>query len=77
MLKCEKSTVERENEIEKNKNNHYPRAHLIVITAVRQFLIFRNEEKLAALLVYFSFIRVATSGFRIIPYSLVVVVVCA
>ena len=50
-------------------------AHIIVIhSVVHQFSLFRNEEKLVALLVYSSFIRVATSGFRIIPYSLVVVV---
>ena len=40
-------------------------------------LVFGNEEKLVALLVYSSVVRVATSRFRIIPYSLVVVVVCA
>ena len=32
----------------------------------------RNEEQLVAPLVYASFIRLATSGFRIIPYSPVV-----
>ena len=36
-----------------------------------------KEEKLVALLVYSSFVPVATSGFRIFPYSLVVVVVFA
>ena len=44
---------------------------------VHQSLLFRNEEKLVALLVYSSFVRVATSGFQINAYSLVVVVVCA
>ena len=44
--------------------------------AVRQTLLFRNEEQPVALLVYSSFIRELTSGFRISPYSLVVVVVC-
>ena len=36
---------------------------------VHQFLLFRNEEKLVA--------RVTTIGFRMIPFSLVVLVVCA
>ena len=49
-------------------------AHIINIHSVlHKSLLFRNEEKLVALLVYSSFIRVATSGFRMIPYSLVVV----
>ena len=47
---------------------------LIIITA-HWCLLFGNEEKLVALLVYSSFVRVATSGFRRFPYSLVVVVV--
>ena len=51
-------------------------AHIIIIhSVVQKSLLFRNEEKLVAPLVYSSFIRVATSGFRIIPYSLVVVFV--
>ena len=51
-------------------------AHIINIHAiVHKSLLFRNEEKLVALLVYSSFIRVATSGFRINPYSPVVVFV--
>ena len=51
-------------------------AHIINIhSVVHKSLLFRNEEKLVALLVYSSFIRVATSGFRIIPYSLPVVFV--
>ena len=45
--------------------------------AVRKSSLLINEEKLIALLVYSSVIRVATSGFRIIPSSLVVVVICA
>ena len=45
--------------------------------ADHQSLLFRNEEKLVALLVYSSFVRGATSGFWILPYSLKVVVVCA
>ena len=48
-----------------------------IFIAIRQSLLFRKEEKLVALLVYSSFVRVATSGFRIIAFSLVVVVVCA
>ena len=44
-------------------------------SVVHKSLLFRNEEKLVGLLVYPSFIRVATSGFRIIPYSLAVVFV--
>ena len=40
-------------------------AHIINFhSVVHKFLLFRNEEKLVALLVYSSFIRVATSGFR-------------
>ena len=34
-----------------------------LITLVPKFLLFRNEEKLVGLLVYSTFIRVATSGF--------------
>ena len=34
-------------------------------------------ETLVALIVYFSFVQVATSGLRIIPYSLVMELVCA
>ena len=50
--------------------------HIIKIQpVVHKPLLFRNEEKLVALLVYSSFIRVATSGFRIIPYSLAVIFV--
>ena len=49
-------------------------AHIIIIhSVVHKSLLFRNEEKLVELLVYSSFIQVATSGFRKIPYSLVVV----
>ena len=48
---------------------------IIIHSVVHKSLPFRNEEKLVALIVYSSFIRVATSGFRIIPYSLVVVFV--
>ena len=51
-------------------------AHIIIIhSVVHKCLLFRNEEKLVALPVYSSIIRVASSGFRIIPYSLVVVFV--
>ena len=51
-------------------------AHIIIIhSVIHKSLLLRNEEKLVALLVYSSFIRVATSGFRIFPYSLVVVFV--
>ena len=50
------------------------RAHVIIFqSVVHTSLLFRIEEKLVALLVYSSSIRVATSGFRIILYSLVVV----
>ena len=44
---------------------------------VHQSLLFGNEEKLVALLVNSSFAGVPTSGYQIIPYSLVMVVVCA
>ena len=51
-------------------------AHIINFhSAVHKSLLFRNEEKLVALLVNSSFIRVATSGFPIIQYSLLVVFV--
>ena len=51
-------------------------AHIINIhSVVHKSLLFRNEEKLVALLVYSSSIRVATSGFRIFPCSLIVVFV--
>ena len=51
-------------------------AYIIIIhSVVDKYLLFRNEEKLVALLVYSSFIRVATSRFRIIPHSLGVVFV--
>ena len=51
-------------------------AHFINIhSVIHKCLLFRDEQKLVSLLVYSSFIRVATSGFRIIPYSLVVVFV--
>ena len=51
-------------------------AHIIIIhSVVHKSLLFRNEEKLVALLVYSSFIQVATSGFRTIPYSIPVVFV--
>ena len=40
-------------------------AHIINIhSAVHKSLFFRNEEKLVAILVYYSLRRVATSGFR-------------
>ena len=38
-----------------------------ISAAAHQSLLFTKEEKLEALLVYSSFIRVAISGFRIIP----------
>ena len=51
-------------------------AHIFIIhSVVHKSLLFRNKEKPGALLVYSPFIRVATSGFRIIPYSLVVLFV--
>ena len=48
-----------------------------ILKLAHKFLLFGDEEKLVALLVYTSSVRVATSGFRIFPYSLVVVVVFA
>ena len=47
-----------------------------IFLTLPQSLLFRNEEKLVALLVYSSSVRGATSGFRLIPYSLIVVLVC-
>ena len=58
-------------------NNRHPRVHFIKVFTFHSCSLFGNEEKLVALVVYSSFVRVATSGFRIIPYSLVVVVVFA
>ena len=43
---------------------------IIIHSVVHKSLLFRNEEKLVALIVYSSFIRVPTSGFRITPCSL-------
>ena len=60
-----------------NINNHHPRVHFIKNFNGSLVLLFGNEEKLVALLVYSSFVRVAASGFRILPYSLIVVVVFA
>ena len=48
---------------------------IIIHSEVHKSLLFRNEEKLVALLVYFTFIRVATSGFGIIPFSLILLFV--
>ena len=45
----------------------------LIDSVTNKSLLFGNEEKLVALLVYSSFTRVATSGFRITPFSLVVV----
>ena len=50
---------------------------LSLFIAFHQSLLLINVEQLEALLVYSSFVRVATGGFRIIPFSLVVAVVCA
>ena len=47
---------------------------LSLFTVAQQSLIHRNEEKLVALLIHSSFKRVATSGFRINPYSLLLLV---
>ena len=53
-------------------------AHIIIIqSVVHTSSLFRNEEKLVALLVYSSFIRVATRGFRMFPKPLVVEAGCA
>ena len=46
-----------------------------IYSVVQKSLLFRKEEKIVALLVHSTFIWVATSGFRIIPYSLIVVFV--
>ena len=64
-------------DIVENINNYYPRAHFIIFLTAQQSLHYRNEEKLVARLVHSSFARLVTSGFRVIPYSLVVVAVCA
>ena len=51
-------------------------AHIIIIhSVVHKSLLFGSEEKLVELLVHSSFKRVATSGFRKLPYSLVIVFV--
>ena len=59
------------------ENIHHLVLTSIIFTAVHQSILLRKGEKLVALLVYSSFIRVLTSGFRIFPFSLVLVVVCA
>ena len=66
----------------KSKNDGKEKVFLVfhanvinIHSVVHKSLLFRNEEKLVALLVYSSLKRVATSGFRIIPYSLAVVFV--
>ena len=47
-------------------------AHIIIFhSVVHKSLLIRKEEKIVAILVYPSFIRVTTSGFQIIPFSLV------
>ena len=48
---------------------------IIIQSVVYKSLLFRNEEKLVTLLVYSSFTRVATSGFRIFPLRPVLVFV--
>ena len=45
-----------------------------LIKIAHQFLLFGNEERLVALLVYSSFVRVALVVSGMVPYSLVVVV---
>ena len=49
---------------------------LSFFTVAHQSLLLRNEEKLVALLIHSSFKGVSTSGFRINPYSLLLVFVC-
>ena len=44
-------------------------------SVLHKSLLFRIEEKLVTLSVYCSLIPVATSGFRMFPYSLVVIFV--
>ena len=61
----------------KNQKIYHPLFTSSLKFTVHQSLLFGNEEKLVALLVFCSLVRVATSGFRIVPHSLVVVVVCA
>ena len=56
-----------------NINNHHPHFTLSVKIA-HLFLLFGNEEKLVALLVYSSFVRVPLVAPGMIPHSLVVVV---
>ena len=45
-----------------------------MIVIAHQFLLFGNEEKLVALLVFSSFVRVALVVSGVVTYSLVVVV---
>ena len=61
----------------KNKNFHHPLTRFINNNNSPLVCTLWKREKLVGLLVYSSFVRVASSGFRIIPYSLVVVLVCA
>ena len=77
-----KRYIKLKSQVGKNKNDCKDKkftvfhAHIIIIhSAVHKSLLFRNEEKLVALLAYSSLIRVATSGFRINPYPLEVLFV--
>ena len=73
-----------ENEIRKNRMHDFStKIYLIIVCMLNSSSInlcasyfLKTGEKLVALLVYSSFVQVVTSGFRIIPYPLVVVVVC-
>ena len=47
-----------------NTNNHHPHVHFINNITVSLVLFFRKEEKLVALLIYSSVVRVVSSGFR-------------
>ena len=48
----------------KNANDHHLRAHSVIIYSSSKVFVFRKKEKLVALLVYSSFRRVVTGGFR-------------
>ena len=58
-------------------NTSQPRAHFVNIESSSSVITLSNWGELVSLPVHYSFVRVATSGFWIIPYTLVLVVVCA
>ena len=63
-IKYGNNTLVNENIVKHIKNQHL-RAHFIISHNSSSVFIFTNEEKIVAIQVYTSFVRVSTSGFRI------------